>query len=137
VTAENEVDGLKPKTHKPLPERPKTPARPDPVKAKLPDEPAAPTTKDVTEAKLRRIREKFTRLNDCKNYDAGVIASSAIGALIYGRWEALLAEPLFVGLRRSFGVVLDTPTIREWIAKPLPKELAALDRLPDDLKDDA
>jgi len=137
VANEGELSGLKPKTHKPLPGAPKTPPRPEPVKTKLPEEPPAPTAEDVKELKQRKLRETAVSWGKFHTYDLGILTGSALSPIFHGSWLPLIADPAFVGVRKSFGKILSKPAIRDWIARPLPEELGALDRLPEELKNDA
>jgi len=136
VASESELSNLKPKTAKPLPERPKAIPKPKDVEAEF-KEVKPPTAEDLTTAKRRRLREAAVSWGKFHTYDLGILANSVIGAALFQRWEPLIADPLFVAVRKSAGRVISIPRLREWIAKPLPEELSALERLPEELKDDA
>jgi len=136
VANESEFSSLKPKTAKPLPERPKAIPKPKDVEAEF-KEVKPPTAEDLTTAKRRKLREAAVSWGKFHTYDLGILANSVIGAALFQRWEPLIADPLFVAVRKSAGRVISISRLREWIAKPLPEELSALERLPEELKDDA
>jgi hypothetical protein len=137
VSSDNELGNLKPKAKKPIPERPRPVAKPKPVEAKLAEKPAAPTAEDVSALKRKKIRDAAVSWGKFHTYDLGILANSVIGAALFGRWEPLIADPLFVAVRKSAAIPLKSAAVREWIARPLPEELQALQGMPDELKADA
>jgi hypothetical protein len=134
---QQEYDKL-PKTYtpKPLPKRPEIP-KAEIKTAELENPPKQPAGEDIRAEKMKRLRDTAVSWGKLHTYDLGILASSALGPLFYGRWAPLLADPAFVAIRKSFGRILSSEAVRNWLANPLPEELNALNRLPEDLKDDA
>jgi hypothetical protein len=127
-----------PKTYTPKP-LPKPPALPrgEMKTPELEKPPKQPSAQDIRAEKLRRLRNAAVSWGQLHTYDLGILASSALGPLFYGRWAPLLADPAFVAIRKSFGRILSSDAVRNWLAHPLPEELDAINHLPGELKDDA
>jgi len=135
VARDQELSGIKPKENKPLPQRPKPVPKPADVEAEF-EEVKPLTAQDLRSLKMRKLRETTVSWSKFHTYDLGILASSAVGGLLLGKWEGLIVDPAFVAARKSFGRLISRDAARAWLAQPLPEEIAALERLPEEMKDD-
>lgn len=140
-SAHGELSGIKTGTVKPVdpPARvspkdiePPKPVATKPVPKETASQPKAPTAKDITDTKRQKILEKGQSFAELRPRDAYVVAGPLIAGLLGNHWLAGLVSGLGIeGAVKGVGYALSRPRIVEWIAKPTPADLAAIEKLPE------
>lgn len=124
---------------KPMPEPPAPIEKPKPVAVetsvpKQIEQPAVPTAQDIMDAKGAKVQAKSNELSGLRRYDLMMLAGSAIAPFM-ARWETALVGPAAVGIEKTLASSLSRPKVVEWLSKPRPEDLAALDKLPPEVRD--
>lgn len=111
------------------------PQKPEFKAPKTIEQPTTPTTEDVRARKTEEIQRSAKEIGHLSKYDAGVIASSAIGPF-FGHWSTLLIDPAFVVARKAIGRTLERPAVVKWLSEPTPADLEILRKVPDRVRSD-
>lgn len=123
---------------KPAPEPPSPidmPGRPQLKTPKEVEQPTAPTVEDVRAAKAEEVRKSAQEIGHLSKFDAGVLATSAIGPF-FGHWGTLLIDPAYVAAKKAMGRALDRPAVVRWLSEPTPADLEMLKKVPDRVRSD-
>lgn len=116
-----------------------------PDKARTKEPPAKPEKETVPppevnprELKADKAQKTISSWRDPNKRDLWIVANSTIAGLVLGHplagaMTGLLAE---IGMK-SFARAIDTPKVIEWLSEPQPKDLEALERLPNDVQSGA
>lgn len=116
------------------PEPPKpveAPPKPKLEEPKQVPKPKAPTV-DPQELKRKQLGRMAESLRGFRRYDAFILMNSVVWSFLGGGWKALLAEPAVLAGKVAIGKALSRPAVIEWLTKPQPEDLAALQKLPKD-----